>query len=221
MLGDAALANVVLTLKDENGNDIDSDPIQTGVQATTTSTDSEGNYSFPGLPPGNYQVVELDRSGFISVSDVDGANNNTVGDETPITVTAGADSSGNDFVDERTGGLRGTVLADTNNDDVGDAPLANVVLTLKDENGNDVDSDPNTPGVQPTTTITGSSGFYLFSNLPPGNYQIVEQDLAGYGSVKDSDGANNNIVGDETPVTVVGGFSSGGNNFVDETVWLA
>ena len=215
-VGDAALADVVLTLKDENGNDIDSDPIQTGVQATTTSTDSEGNYSFPGLPPGNYQVVELDRSGFISVSDVDGANNNTVGDETPIAVTAGADSSGNDFVDERTGGLRGTVLADTNNDDVGDAPLANVVLTLKDENGNDVDSDPNTPGVQPTTTITGSSGFYLFSNLPPGNYQIVEQDLAGYGSVKDSDGANNNIVGDETPVTVVGGFSSGGNNFVDE-----
>ena len=215
-VGDAALANVVLTLKDENGNDIDSDPIQTGVQPTTTSTDSEGNYSFAGLPPGNYQVVEQDRSGFISVSDVDGANNNVVGDETPIAVTPGADSAGNDFVDERSGDLRGRVLADIDNDDVGDEPLVDVVLTLKDENGDDIDSDPSTPGVQPTTATTDSNGFYLFSNLPPGDYQIVEQDLAGYDSVGDSDGANNNIVGDETPVTVVGGFIRGGNDFVDE-----
>ena len=136
--------------------------------------------------------------------------------ETPIAVTAGADTSGNDFVDERTGDLRGSVLADTDNDDVGDAPLANVVLTLKDENGDDIDSDPNTPGVQPTTTITDSNGFYFFSSLSPGDYQIVEEDLPGYSSVKDSDGANNNIVGDETPVTVVAGFVSSGNNFVDE-----
>ena len=90
----------------------------------------------------------------------------------------------------------GQVLEDTDNDDNGDAPLANVVLTLKDENGDDIDSDPNTAGVQPTTTSTDDEGIYSFAGLPPGNYQVVEEDQAGFASVSDVDGANNNTVGD-------------------------
>ena len=215
-VGEDPIANVTLTLLDAAGNDVDSDPNTSGVQPTTTTTDSNGNYSFTGLEPGDYQVVETQPAGFNSVSDVDGANNNIVGDETPITVVAGENTPGNDFVEEQFGSLSGTVLADTNNDGVGEDPIANVTLTLLDAAGNDVDSDPNTPGVQPTTTTTDSNGNYSFTGVEPGDYRVVETQPAGFDSVSDVDGANNNIVGDETPITVVAGENTPGNDFVEE-----
>ncbi|MDQ8192772.1 prealbumin-like fold domain-containing protein, partial [Roseibacillus persicicus] len=119
------------------GNDIDSDPVAAGVQPTTTTTDENGSYTFAGLPVGDYQVVETQPSGFDSVSDVDGANNDVVGDETPISVTAGNENSGNNFVEEEQGSISGTVLADTDDDDLGDTAIEGVVLTLKDAAGND------------------------------------------------------------------------------------
>ncbi|GHC41381.1 hypothetical protein GCM10007100_02650 [Roseibacillus persicicus] len=214
--GDTAIEGVVLTLKDAAGNDIDSDPVAAGVQPTTTVTDEFGAYSFTNLTPGDYQVVETQPSGYDSVSDVDGANNNIVGDETPITVSAGSNSSGNDFVEEQPGSLSGTVLADTDNDDAGDTAIEGVVLTLKDAAGNDIDSDPVAAGVQPTTTVTDEFGAYSFTNLTPGDYQVVETQPSGYDSVSDVDGANNDIVGDETPITVSAGSNSSGNDFVEE-----
>ena len=138
------------------------------------------------------------------MSDVDGSNNNIIGDETPITVVGGEDTPNNNFVDEELGSLSGLVQEDTNGDGNGDTPIAGVTITLRDENGNDIDSDPNTPGVQPTTTVTGDDGTYSFEGLAPGNFQVEETDLANFDSVSDVDGSNNNIIGDETPITVVG-----------------
>ena len=213
-LGDTPLENVLLTLKDEVGLDIDSDPNTDGVQPTTTLTDENGNYVFVGIAPGDYQVVETQPSGFGSLSDVDGANNNVVGDENPITVTEGATAAGNDFL-ENLGVVSGTVLADTDNDGLGDDPIPNVTLTLLDATGNDIDSDPNTPGVQPTTTTTDSNGDYSFTGVEPGDYQVAETQPTGFGSVSDVDGANNNIIGDETPITVASGETTSGNDFIE------
>ena len=54
-----------------------------------------------------------------------------------------------------------------NNDDDGDTPLGSVTLTLKDSNGDDIDSDPGTAGVQPTTTATLGDGSYSHEDRFP------------------------------------------------------
>jgi uncharacterized surface anchored protein len=41
---------------------VDSDPGMAGTQPTTTTTAADGSYSFTGLPPGQYQVVETQPS---------------------------------------------------------------------------------------------------------------------------------------------------------------
>ncbi|MBE2179563.1 MAG: DUF11 domain-containing protein, partial [Chthoniobacterales bacterium] len=152
--GDAPLPGVTVTLKDSSGNDIDSDPNTPGVQPTTTVTGPDGGYSFANLPPGSYRIVETHPAGYTSVSDVDGGDLDIIGDVTPVVVAPGQALTNQTFVEIHFGAISGTVLADTTGNGQGDAPLANVTLTLKDSNGNDIDSDPNTPGVQPTTTTT-------------------------------------------------------------------
>ncbi len=206
--GDTPLSGVTMALYDNTGS-----PVLDGSgNPITTTTAADGTYSFDNVPAGDYQVVETDPTGYISVSDVDGANNNTVGDETPITVTPGADSGGNDFVDTNLGSISGTVLADTTGDGAGDTPLSGVTMALYDNTGSPVlDGSGN-----PITTTTAADGTYSFDNVPAGDYQVVETDPTGYISVSDVDGANNNTVGDETPITVTPGADSGGNDFVDQ-----
>ena len=114
------------------------------------------------------------------------------------------------------GSLSGTVWVDIDDNGTGDVPLSGVTLTLKDENGNDVDGNQVLPGIQPTTTTTDGSGYYIFTNLPAGNYIVVETQPGDYFSVSDIDGANNNIIGDENPIVVISGFNTPGNDFIEE-----
>lgn len=96
---DLPIPNVLLQLLDNTGNPV-LDPI-TG-EPITTLTDANGDYLFDNLPPGDYQVLEVQPGGFLSVSDVDGNDqNDSIGDGTPITVNAGATTPGNDFVERR------------------------------------------------------------------------------------------------------------------------
>ncbi|MES2598541.1 MAG: SdrD B-like domain-containing protein, partial [Verrucomicrobiota bacterium] len=167
--GDVGINAVTLTLKDSSGNDIDSNPGLAGIQATTTTTNASGVYTFGNLLPGTYQVVETDLAGYFSVTP------NTVAS---VVVNAGAITSNINFVDEQAGSITGFVRADTDNNDTGDVGINAVTLTLKDSSGNDIDSNPGLAGVQPTTTTTNASGAYTFGSLLPGTYQVVETDLA-------------------------------------------
>jgi fimbrial isopeptide formation D2 family protein len=210
------IAGVTLTLKDSSGNDVDSDPATPGVQPTTTTTDSSGNYSFPNLLAGTYQVVETQPTAYVDGKETAGPAGGTVPTTTgnapanntisSIPVGAGVDATGYLFGDRGTP-ISGTVFRDDNRNGTqtaGEPGIQGVTVELRDGNGNPIDSDPNTAGVQPTTATTLADGSYTFQNLPAGNYQVVETQPTGYGS------STPNTV----PVTLVAG-TPGTANFGD------
>ncbi|MBK7701160.1 MAG: hypothetical protein IPJ39_21760 [Saprospiraceae bacterium] len=71
--------------------------------------------------PGQYTIMEVQPTGY---KDPDGNDGSTPNDMIPVTVTAGENDNDNNLVEEQTGSIRGTVTKDTNNDNVGDSPLA-------------------------------------------------------------------------------------------------
>ncbi|MEE9310063.1 MAG: IPTL-CTERM sorting domain-containing protein, partial [Cocleimonas sp.] len=93
--GDAPMSNVVLQLLDSNGDPV----LDANDNPITTTTDTEGNYQFLNLLPGDYQISQVQPAGYESVSDVDGeAKDNLIGS---ITVTGGNTEVANDFVELR------------------------------------------------------------------------------------------------------------------------
>ncbi|MCU0749414.1 MAG: hypothetical protein MUF13_07715, partial [Akkermansiaceae bacterium] len=209
--GDSGIQGVVLNLLDGSGNPV-LDGLGAAIQATTNAS---GFYEFTRIPVGTYRVSQVQPAEFASVSDVDGANNNVIGDETPIVMTPGLVVSGRNFVELEYGSIAGSVLADSDNNGTGDAALDNVTLTLLDGSGNPVDADPNTPAIELVTTTTDSLGAYLFDNLLPGNYQVLETQPSGYGSVSDIDGGNPNLIGNISPIVVAPGDEITGRDFVE------
>ena len=61
------------------------------------------------------------------------------------------------------------------------------------------------------TSVTNSSGYYLFYGVNPGSYWIFENDLPGYSSTADADGVNDNQI----LITVISGVNNEGNDFLD------
>ena len=197
--GDTPIAGVTVVLKD---------PLTNTVIQTTT-TDANGNYSFNNVPVGNYVVEESNKPGFTDVSDSDGGNPNSIA----VTVTPGATSGGNVFIDERLpGAISGTVREDLDNNNTGDTPIAGVTVVLKGADGTPI-----------ATTTTDANGNYSFTGVPAGSYTVEETNKPGYTDVGDSDGGNPNSIA----VVLQPGQSSTGNDFVDERpatlgdrVWL-
>jgi|GEM_PF-1893169 len=162
--GDVAIPEVLLTLLDSNGNSI-----------ATTNTDDNGNYSFGNLLPGDYTIEQTQPSGFVSISDNEGGNDNTIA----VTITSAETDSGNNFV-EAALSLGSTVFVDENNNgllDVNEFGIENVLVQLFDTNDNEIPvgadgilgtADDGLGGV-----VTDSDGNYFFDGLAPGEYQVV------------------------------------------------
>lgn len=87
-LGNLALGGVLLTLLDDADN----------VVATTT-TASNGTYSFTNLLAGTYQVAQTQPVGYGSLSDKDGGDPNLIGDVQMIELLPGEQSVDNDFLE--------------------------------------------------------------------------------------------------------------------------
>ncbi len=175
---------------------------------STATTDANGFYEFTNLADGDYVVTETQPAGYDSVTDKDGGDSNQISAK-----IAGADSVGNDFLEEVTPvkppvlyKLSGTVYNDTNAPDQNtiedtDAPIAGVEVKLYAADGTTLIN----------TATTNANGFYEFTNLADGNYVIKETQPAGYDSVTDKDGGNPDEI-----VATISGADSLGNHFLEE-----
>ena len=111
----------------------------------------------------------------------------------------GANSTGNDFVDEPSRTISGVVLEDTDNNNSGDTPIPVVTLNVVDSSG-----------VTVATVVTDTNGEFTV-DVPPGTYTVVQENNPGFDDVSDSDGGDPNVI-----TVDVGTGDSTDSVFVDE-----
>ncbi|MDX1407651.1 MAG: hypothetical protein R3330_05940, partial [Saprospiraceae bacterium] len=200
---------------DEDGSPIDS-----------TFTNASGVFTFTGVEPGVYVLVEEQPFLHNSLSDYDTstAGADTDGDDLsdgpdndiPVVVVPGEDDEDNDFVNGRPGIICGNVSDDTG------APIGSVIIDLYA----DTDGDGNADGAPIATTISDSdSGNFCFEDITPGDYVLVETHPLNYDSVSDIDtsitaldldGDDGAVPDDDIPVTLSPGETDADNNFVED-----
>ncbi len=202
---DTGIAGVEIML----WRDTNADGIADGVYANT-STNTAGEYSFLDLPPGHYVVIESDPLNHVSTADTFTTNDNRIA----VALDSGETSPGHDFLDTLPANISGQVRLDEDRDaDLGDTEkgIAGVTLTLyTDPNG---DGDP-ADGSVVTTTTTDAQGNYLFSNVLPNTYVVVESDPDNLQSTADKAAANDNRV----PVVLLANSTNTGNDFLDTSI---
>ncbi len=147
----------------------------------TTTTNSQGQYTFGNLLPGTYTITETQPTGYVdgretldnAVSLPGSAQTDSIG---TINLAVGQNDGDNNFGELRPATLSGFVYVDANNNGVfatgSETPLSNVLITL---------TGTNDLGVAVNlTTNTSENGFYQFSNLRPGTYTITETQPANF-----------------------------------------
>ncbi|TWU05881.1 MSCRAMM family protein [Stieleria varia] len=159
---EAALADVVLILRDDQGNEI-----------ARTRTNPSGEYRFVGLRPGRYSVEEIQPEGYFDGGVKAGTAGGIVGENriTEIDLTSGENARDYDFCEEPGGRLAGTVFVDLDADRIQDAneqPLQDVTIVLRDEQG------------EVARTKTDINGNYFFEGLRRGRYTVEEIQPADY-----------------------------------------
>jgi protocatechuate 3,4-dioxygenase beta subunit len=209
-IGEPGIADVNVTLYREENN---------GTVTTIGSqdTNSTGGYLFTDLVPGHYYVhfeqpdhfratVQNSGTDDAADSDADRVSGNTASfelfsPEDNLTIDAG-------FYELAT--ISGNVSEDTDNDDSGDVNLQFVDIALVDSNG-----------VTVATTQTDINGSYLFTDIEPGSYTIVETQPAGLASVSENEGGDDNDPDNTTLDNIISvivgiGEVDTGNDFVEE-----
>ncbi len=175
--GEAGIANVTVELFASDGTTL----------LATTVTDSNGNYIFAGLLPGNY-VVKVDTTSMPAglaanpTYDYDGIGTPHT---TAVTLPAGTEFGEADFgynwappisttpnpPSGATGAIGDRVWVDANGDgrqDPGEPGLSGVLVELY--------SDPNGDGVYDNlvaSTTTDANGNYIFDDVPAGAYVVL------------------------------------------------
>ena len=208
---DRNLPGVTINLyTDPNGDGNPSD----GTLVGTTTTDTNGNYEFTELIPGAYVAVEVQPSGYRSVSENEGGQDNDMPNNGIENSIAGVvdileDDIHNDFVEGlNIGIIKGNVSAQDANGNL--KPIVNVTLILFDQNGNEI-----------ARTTTDAQGNYIFS-APPGNYYIQEAQPNGYYDVSENEGgADNESINkllNTINVTVGIGETDVLNDFIESTI---
>jgi len=169
-----------------------------GTVISTTTTDANGNYLFPGLLPGTYSVCFQPPAGTQLTTPNTGAN----------------DAIDSDALANGCTGTYTLVAGESNlTVDAGIVPIAGLPAQLgdlvwRDNNSNGVQDagEPGVPGVTVqlrdntgtviSTTVTDANGLYLFPNLPPGTYSVCFQPPAGTQLTTPNTGADDAVDSD-------------------------
>ena len=160
---------------DPNG---DGNTADGALQATTT-TDSNGNYSFSGLSAGSYVIVVIPptllNKAWVETVETTGGTS-SLNNQVPVTVTAGQISGSHNFgyTQRDTSQIGDTLFYDFDADGVQDSTeggIANVTVWLYQDVDRDGTIDAGIDGLY-ATTATNSSGMYLFSSVPAGSYVV-------------------------------------------------
>ena len=144
---------------------VDLDTNADGTVDATATTDSNGNYSFPGLTAGTYRIRLEGQTGWIAT--------NVPAD---ITAVSGQDQTSVNLGAFKQFNISGTVFLDADasgTESAGDSGLPNWTVYL-DANGNG-QLDPNE-----VSTTTDANGNYSFPNLGPGVYKVRTVVQAGF-----------------------------------------
>jgi len=177
-LGEQGIANVTVTLQDASGNPVAQD-----------ITDSNGNYSFPGLPNGTYFVKITDTINILSALNQSADPDAILDRKSTVTLT-GSDNLNQDFGFKPIGhdiseGLIGdTIFFDLDGDDtqdLGEPGIEGVVVELIDTSS----------GLVINRSTTDENGNYYFGSLVDDTYtvRIVTNTLpnAGIGMTNTTD----------------------------------
>ena len=188
-LGEAGIENVTVNLLDSALNLI-----------STTLTDPSGNYTFSDLTPGDYIVQFVAPSGmFFTGKDLGGDDNldsdaNALGNTDVITITSGLDNSSVSAGLFEKASIGDFVWDDTNANgiqDAGEVGLESVTIRLYDGSSNLLAS-----------TTSNSVGFFEFTGLNPGDYQLEYVLPSSYVFSPQTVGTNTAI--DSNPDTLTG-----------------
>lgn len=158
-------------------------------ETLTKTTDANGNYLFENLPPGNYTVTVVNPPAGLAVT---GDPDATKDGQSQLTLTSPTEVNlDQDFAYQPQGKIGDRIWYDMNGDGVQDATEPGIPgIEVKLEA--DYDKDGTVDAT--FTKTTGPDGFYLFENLPPGNYKVtVNTPPAGMPVTGDPDATKDGI----------------------------
>ena len=175
-VGELGLSGVTINLTgtDDLGNTV----------TASTTTGADGSYSFSGLRPGTYTIIEPTQpAGYLDGAERAGSSGGvtTTNDRiSAIVLTSGTASANNLFGEKPTTpmpytSISGTVRLDPNANGTRETgengTLAGVTITLRDSLNAVV-----------ATTTTDVNGNYSFAGIPVGDYTLAQAQPNGYGS---------------------------------------
>jgi hypothetical protein len=205
--GEPGIAGVTMSITKADGTAV-TDVF--GNAVPTTTTDANGNYLFANLPVGSYKVTAVTPTGYIATTATAGSDrglDSSTGFATSGTLsTDGASDLTLDFgFREPKVAVGDFVWFDTDRDgvqDVGEPGIAGVTLSITKADGTAV---TDVFGNAVTTTMTDTSGHYLFENLPPGSYKVSVVNPSGFTATVAGSGttASDSSTGDATSTNLV------------------
>ena len=166
--GESALSGVAIALNTPGGDGIFGNGDDANAANTTTGAD--GSYSFTGVTPGAYAVVETDPSGYESVTP----------NQVEISIASGGSATAS-FGDQEVQTVSGTLFDDRNGDGVhgqNESGLAGVSVQLISVGADQIAASSDDSLV--ATITTDSRGNYKFSTVAAGVYLVTHQGASGF-----------------------------------------
>ncbi len=163
---------------------VDVTVVCTLLGAVTVQTDSNGDWAVAGVPAGDTCTV-------LNADENDLPRSDYVANETPSTpITVTADVSDLDFgYVLQPGSVSGRICEGSGSGqcDPGDPGVAGITVTLTYAGDDGILGTGDDAVITTTTSITG---FYTFTGLEPGLYEISKSNPSNYNSLADADGGN-------------------------------